>query len=396
MAHGDVSIDEVLTNYVISPDFQKNPYAFYKRVLERPGYTAPSGQRVFGRYADVEEILLSPERFPQEPGASFHNKNTPDHTRLRLAAAPILSPKAMMQFRDRITEISTQLIDAFADRGAGDLMTEYALLLPGIVIADLLGAPVEHRPMWMEWLGPMFQMAGRETLKVEVRSAAGTHAAEGYDVTNIMMSQREYFAELLQNAGPDSNGALKVLNQAVARGKMTEQEALETMVLLLAAGLHTTVNQLGNTMLLLLQNPDQLELLRRTRNISGAIEEGLRLESSAQAEYREVTAETTIGGVQVRPGEQLMILFSAANRDPSMFPNPEQFDITRENARRHIAFGRGIHLCLGAPLARAEMEIGITHLLDRLPNLSLSGAPALTPHWRHRGLASLPVAWDAL
>ena len=180
-----------------------------------------------------------------------------------------------------------------------------------------------------------------------------------------------------------------------ADDSLSEQEILYTLVLLLGAGLHTTSGQLGNTMRAILTEPGvHRRLLADPELVSNAVEEALRYDGNGQAEYRVVRDDVVFAGVPLSGGEHIIIVTAAANRDPAVFSEPDRFDIDRDNARKHLTFGFGVHHCLGAELARAELNEATRQLLARLPGLRINGEIVQSPYHRWRGVSSLPVAWD--
>ncbi|HSP79912.1 MAG TPA: cytochrome P450, partial [Myxococcaceae bacterium] len=280
--------------------------------------------------------------------------------------------------------ITHRLLDAMQERDSADLLDAFAFPLPVTVIAELLGVPVEDQDRFREWTNTIM-----------------TPPADG-DFTHLMHAGQQflqYFQDILeQRRAAPRDDLISALLAAEEQGdRLGPQELLGMMFLLLIAGHETTVNLIGNGTLALLRHPEQLERLRaRPELIESAVEEMLRYESPVECSTSRFTVEDTeFHGQLIPAGEMVVAGLLAANHDPEQFPEPERFDITREPTR-HIAFGFGIHFCLGAPLARLEGTIALNALLERLPGLRLAEEPEAL-RWRPRaivrGLQRLPVAW---
>jgi cytochrome P450 len=305
----------------------------------------------------------------------------PDHTRLRSLVSKAFTPRAVEAMRPRIQTLTNVLLDGIKADAPFDLIQELANPLPGMVIAEMLGVTVGDREQFKVWSTDL-ALGGA----VSASDAARTR----HDAAQEHLLA--YFQRALQERRHHPrDDLLSALLAAQEDGdRLTEEELLGTCILLLVAGNETTTNLIGNGMLALLRQPDQLQLLRREpTRISQAIEELLRYDSPVQGIQRLVTRETVIGGKCITAGTMVMILIGAVNRDPDVFPNPDVLDITRDNAH-HVSFGYGIHYCLGAPLARVEASIAIPTLLRRFPCLQLTtAAPSWRDSWVFRGLKEL-------
>ena len=388
----------------MEPEFIADPYPTYHRLRsEDPVHHSPLGFWVLTRYEDVVAALRDP-RLAKEAIASFVaarfgapvpamglsmlDRDPPDHTRLRGLVSKAFTPRVVEGLRPRIQEIVDGLLAGVAARGSMDLIEEFAYPIPVVVICEMLGVPIEDherfkgwsidiaRGLDLIWLGPDSDV-GR-------RSVAARQALA------------EYFRELIaQRRAAPRNDLLSGLIAAEEAGdKLNEMELLATCILLLIAGHETTVNLIGNGMLALLRHRDQLERLQRDPGlIASAVEELLRFDGPVQRTARIPSEDVTIGGHTIAKGEMVMPFIGAADRDPAQFPDPDRLDIGRAD-NRHIAFGWGIHFCLGAPLARIEGQIAINTLLRRLPKVSLATAePEYRPSLTLRGLKALPVAF---
>jgi cytochrome P450 len=386
------------------PEFIADPYPTYHRLrTEDPVHLSPLGFWVLTRYEDVVAVLRDP-RFVKEPiasylaerlgasatsgfGISMLDRDPPNHTRLRSLVSKAFTPRVVEGLRPRVQEVVDGLLDGVADRHGMDLIEEFAYPIPVVVICEMLGVPVEDHAQFKSW---SLDLARGLDATLFGESAVAVRAAE---------SQRalaDYFRRLIatRRTSPRADLLSALIVAEEAGDKLTEIELLATCILLLVAGHETTVNLLGNGVLALLRNPDQLRLLRETPGlIVSAVEELLRYDGPVQRTARMPSAPATIGGHTIQAGEMVMPFIGAADRDPAQFPDPDRLDITRAD-NRHIAFGWGIHFCLGAPLARIEGQIAIDTLLRRLPKLALAAeGPEHRPSLTLRGLKSLPVAF---
>ena len=356
---------------------------------------------LFTRHADVDAILRNHRHFSNDPRSGTLTArqqaslpppreftmlllDPPDHTRLRALVNKAFTPKAVNALESRIRSILGDLLDAIEDPGAFDLMQAVAQPLPVIVIAEMLGVPPEDRERFKVWsarrarlLEPMISRRDREL---------GEKAARAFDA---------YFSAIIETrrAAPRDD-ILSALVQAEDEGeRLSARETLNMLRLLLSAGNETTTNLIGNGVLALLRNPDQLQRLREDPTlVPAAVEELLRYDSPVQASFRRVLADCEVNGFPLRKSDNIVVLLGAANRDPDVFENPDTLDIAR-GQRSHLSFGRGIHHCLGAPLARLEGRIVLEMLLDRFPSMGLlTERPQFHKGIVLRGLESLPVS----
>jgi cytochrome P450 PksS len=394
---------------IASPAFKANPYPFYARLrAEAPAYrvTIITGETAWliTRYDDVAAVLKD-ERFvkdtanaltPQQaadqhwarklfPGLrrNLLNRDPPDHTRLRALVQTAFTPRLIEQMRDRIQALTDGLLDRARGRGRVDLIRDYALPLPATVIAEMLGVPAEDRHKFHRWSNAML-------------SAASSTWALLKAVPNSWAFLRYARQIIRQRRDRPGDDLVSALTQAEAAGdRLSEDELVAMVLLLLVAGHETTVNLIGNGTLALLEHPEQMDRLRANPAlIRPAVEEILRYSSPVEiATERYAREDVTVAGVTIRRGEMVLAGIASANRDERQFPRPDTFDLTRE-PNRHLAFGLGAHFCLGASLARLEGQIAINTLLRRAPGLRLAAAPAAL-RWRRglllRGLEALPV-----
>ncbi len=310
-------------------------------------------------------------------------KDPPDHTRLRGLAQRAFTPRMVEQMRATIQELTDSLLDRVQTKGEMDVVADLAYPLPVTVIARLFGVPEEDQDTFHAWSDAL----GKSLDLVE--------AEEVYnDASRAAAAFTEYLAELAdrRRAEPDDD-LLSALVAAEEEGdKLTIDELYATCALLLVAGHETTVNLIGNGTLALLRNPDQLSLLRSsTELIRSAVEELLRYDSPVQLTSRIVREAVTLDGHTFPPGASVNFMLGAANHDPQIFAQPGNLDMTRK-PNPHLAFGSGIHYCLGAPLARLEAQIAFETFLRRFPHLQLLDEnPPYRDNYLFRGLARLPV-----
>ncbi|AUG81734.1 cytochrome P450 [Kitasatospora sp. MMS16-BH015] len=303
----------------------------------------------------------------------------PRHHRLRSLAAKAFTPGAVERLRPYIERVAEELLDRWVPGEPTDAIEGFAAPLPVTVICQLLGVPEPDRPAVRAWSNELFA-AGRPD-----RIDAASHAVA------------EYLAELLaaKRRAPDDSLLTELIRAREGAAQLSEDELVSLAVLLLVAGHETTTNLIGNGLLALLQHPGALRRLREEPALAAtAVDELLRYDSPVStATFRFTTEALTLGGIDIPPGCPVLIAPGAANRDPRHFTAPDQLDLTRD-ARGHLAFGHGIHRCLGSALARAEGEIAFRACASRFPDLRLA-VPATELAWRHtrlmRGLSALPV-----
>ncbi|MFE6888355.1 cytochrome P450 [Streptomyces sp. NPDC057694] len=320
-------------------------------------------------------------------GRNMLQVDPPDHTRLRTLVAREFTARRVQALRPRVQEAATALLDAVAADGRTDLVAAYAYPLPLTIICELLGVPEADRAAFRVWSTQVVALDDPEQ-SVKASQEMGAYLAGLADQKRQQRNAAE--SDLLHALvrAHDSDGA----------DGLTPEELLGMAFLLLVAGHETTVNLIANAVHLLLDHPEQLAALRAEPDLlEGAVEETLRFESPAPAgTYRYAAEAMDLGGARIPAGARVVLSIAAANRDPARFPAPERFDIRRDPAttRAHLAFGHGLHHCLGAPLARLEATLALRILLDRFPGLAFDGDGA--PTWRAslmRGLRELPVRW---
>jgi cytochrome P450 len=306
----------------------------------------------------------------------------PEHGRHRALVSKAFSQKALARWEHELVgQVANELIDRFADRGHADLRSEFTFPYPTQIIAGLLGLPREDYPQFQRWSVAL--------LSILFERDRGLAASEAL---------REYFVPILADRRQEPREDLiSGLAQAEIDGeRLSDEEIFSFLRLLLPAGVETTYRSLGNLLLGLLSNPDQLDAVRADRSlIPQAIEEAIRWEPPLLTITRVATRDTELGGVSIPAGSAVMPVLGAANRQEDRYPDPDRFDIFRQ-PRAHIGFGHGVHVCLGMHLARLEMRVALNLLFDRLPNLRLD-PDGNDPHIRgqvFRSPTSIPVLFD--
>jgi cytochrome P450 PksS len=396
-----------------SPAFKADPYPFYARLRdEAPVYrvTLRRGMDVWlvTRYDDVALVLrderfakdmakvLTPAdaaRLPRPPGLfkplTHHmlNADPPDHTRLRALVQRAFTPGLVEGMRARVQAIAGRLLDGIAGRAEVDLIRDYALPIPTTVIAEMLGVPVADRHRFHRW---------SRTILLSSSSAWGFWKAMPSAWAFLRYIRRLIAA---RRADPRDDLVSALVRAEEAGDRLTTDELVSMVFLLLVAGHETTVNLIGNGMLALLEHPAELARLRADEKlIRPAVEEMLRFSSPVETSTRRFAREDVpLAGTTIPRGALVLAVIASANRDGRQFPDPDRLDVARE-PNKHLAFGLGAHYCLGAPLARLEGQIAVQSLLCRAPALRLPVAPDRL-RWRGglvvRGLEALPVAVDA-
>lgn len=317
---------------------------------------------------------------PVEP-PSLLVADPPEHPRLRRLVSRAFTPRAIEGLRDRVQEITNTLLNDLSDNTYCDLVTQYASQIPIEVIAEMMGIPRDEIPRLYAVADPVTKLLTSTAISWrDFRTAtAALREFEAYIAAHI---------ERLRGGGADDS----ILSAVLHDSDLTDMEVRTFAGLLLGAGFITTAHAFGNAVVALVGHPDQRARLRaHPEGWPNAVEEVLRYDSVFQIAVRVATEPLEIDGHTVREGSAIFLLGGGANRDPAMFERPDEFDTTRANARDHIGFGSGIHACLGAPLARMELHIGLQTLFERFPQLTLAGEPILNDSTLLHGIKHLPV-----
>jgi pimeloyl-[acyl-carrier protein] synthase len=404
-----MSTSETLAFNPFLPEVHEDPYPLYHQLRAAdPVHRSPLGFWVLTRHADVLAVLRDPrmsrdprrsERMEmlrvsaevdellssEEAAPSMLFVDPPDHTRLRALVTKAFTPGAVERLRPRVEAIVAELLDRVLGAGAMDVVEDLAYPLPVTVICELFGVPESDRERFRAW--------SREL----VRLLDPLVAADSLErALQARLALRGYLRELIAERRAQPTGdLLTALIEAEDQGhKLSEQELVSMCLLLLVAGHETAVNLIANGTLALLLHPEAPASLQADAALrANAVEELLRYDSPVQFTSRHALADLEIGGRSVRAGETVIAVLGAANRDPAQFRDPDRLDLTRA-PNRHVAFGGGIHFCLGAPLARMEGRIAIGALFTRLPGLELGREPPVRRDTvTLRGLSSLPVTF---
>jgi cytochrome P450 len=383
-----------------SDEFQQRPHEHYAALREACP-VAHNGQPhdwyALTRETDVREALRNYRLWTSHrgPGLAYSeggvlvNVDPPQHTSDRRLVSTAFAPADLMAMEPSIRRLVDEEIDGFVGRGEGDLMEMLATPLPLIVIAWILGLDPDYcRQIRPRADGVVSPHAGGAP------SAASSRPAEIAYFKQTIGDRRQMIAD--GAALPDDT--LTALITADLDGRvLTDEEILGFMMFLFIAGSQTTTLLIGNLVFRLLQHPDQMELVRNDRRlVPAAVEESLRYDAPVHGLFRTNTEDVELHGVTIPTNTKVMCSFFSANMDPQAWDHPERFDVTRDldTVKKHYSFGKGIHYCMGAPLSRIEAAVALESVLDRLPNLRLTGEPTeISAHVLH-GVDTLPVAWD--
>lgn len=386
------------------PQFSLNPYPALAelRSAGKPVWHEETGMFLAARHADANAVLRSKTLGrifqPREPESEWHEFNylhadslldsePPKHTRLKSLISKSFNPTTIRQLRPAIEEIANRMLDEceekLANYGSFDLLADFAEPLPVKVISHLLGFPSEQEHLlrpWSQAIVKMYEVSPSEQHKRDAKAASQDFAA----------FVKELMQERIENPGDD---LISTLSLTTAEGdRLSETELIATCVLLLNAGHEASVNGFGNGMVAALRQPEVIAPLRREPRLVSptAVEEFVRFDSPLQLFERTATAETEIGGVEIRSGQKIAALLGSANRDETVFEDSTKMNLERD-PNPHIAFGAGIHFCIGAPLARLEMNIALPILFERFPSLELAAEPVRRPSFVLRGYETVPV-----
>lgn len=315
---------------------------------------------------------------PVEP-PSMLTLDPPDHTRIRKSVSAAFTPRAIGRLSERVESVTAELLDALPSDGSVDLVADFASQVPIAIISEMLGFPDESRAEFLVWGDQVSPMLDLGLSWRDWRTAA--MAIEQMD-----HYLDDHIARLRREPGDD------ILSSLVTAGALDERELKATATLLMGAGFETTVNLIGNAVVQLLSRPEQLARLRANpEGWSTAVEETLRFDPPVQNTARQALCDIELDGLRFRQGTTVVISLAGANRDPKVFEDPNTFDSTRPNAKDHLTFSSGIHICLGASLARMEAAYALRSLFERFPDLSLAGTPERRPLFTLHGYSHLPV-----
>jgi hypothetical protein len=376
-----------------------DPYPLYDRLrAEHPVHRIGEGRWLLTRYEDCSAVLRNPVMSSAmreaEEGAepslleAYLSKlmlfsDAPDHTRLRGLVSKAFTPRVVEELRPRIVELVDELLGRAAEAGRLDVIADLGRPLPVTVIAEMLGVPSEDQDRFRSWSEALSRTVDPE-MSPEVAEAAAVAGLEFIAYFSEMAGERREHPR---------DDLLTALVAAEDEGdRLSEDELVANLVLLLIAGHETTTNLIGNGTLALLRHPDELARFRADPGMAkSAVEELLRYDSPVHLTGRVVTEDVVVGGTAIPAGDRLTVLLAAANRDPAQFADPDRLDLTREE-NRHLAFSSGPHFCLGAALARLEGQVALSALVTRFPDLRLAGDELeWNPTVTLRGVRALPV-----
>ncbi|MFF0488204.1 cytochrome P450 [Nocardia sp. NPDC004068] len=399
-----------ITFDAFQPAHRADPYPEYRRVRDAtpllPFELGDVPVTLVTRYEECAAVLtgahwghgytagISPFRDSTAaiPG-SFVRMDPPEHGRYRKLVAKAFTPKTIAELSPLAGRVVDDLLDAALERGTLDVLNELAVpLAVAMIPVRLLGGDPARAADFRAW-----QLAIARGSDPDALLTDDAVAARGIAARDCLT----YFAGLVERkkSAPTDDLLSELVAAAAAGGELTQPEVVGMALLLLVAGMETSINLIGNGMLALLRNPDQLALLReRPDLIAPALDEMLRYDAPTQFTIRVALEDTTVGGKRFRRGDGVVVLTGSAGRDGRVFADPETFDVTRyagnRPARKHLGFSLGIHFCVGAPLARLEAEVALRALLARAPELALATETVdYQPSLIHRGIVALPVTW---
>jgi len=407
-----MAVERLETGVVFNPmrkELRVDPHPFYRRLREKDPFhrSRPADGWVLTRYDDVLAVLgdrsfsadeRNQRRWPrlrarmeraglpdpyETDRASMLRLDPPDHTRLRNLVSKAFTPRAVERMRPVVEKYVGELLGRLEGRREMELIADFAAPIPVSVIAEMLGVPVADRERFRHWSDEAVRTLGDGTLDDRRRAEAALEELGEYIEAIAEARRREPREDLIS-----------ALVQAEEAGDhLSRNELFTTCVLLLVAGNETTTKLIGNSVVALLRNPDQLELLRREpERMPAAVEELLRYDGPVQLTSRMVTEDRELRGHRLRRGQQLVLVLAAANRDPEQFADPDRLDVTRGEVR-HLAFSHGLHFCLGAQLARLEATLSLEALVTRFPGLRFAGPVEWGDNTVLRGPRSLPLAF---
>ena len=387
-----------------SPEMMADPYPAYRAMRERGRVQRTAAGHWLATGYDEVSRLLTDQRFGEAAGRggrirlsrtgregpqrllgrvdTMLSQDPPEHTRLRRLVSKAFTPRSVQKMRPRIQQIVNELLEKVDGRGEFDLVSELAWPLPVIVIAEMLGIPREDRERFKRWSDAMVATLGGDYSALDEARRSNEELVEY--VSRVIAERRQ----------EPRDDLISRLVAAEERGQtLSEDEMLGTVALLLVAGNETTTHLISNGMLALSRNPDQVARLRDDPSLlPSAVDELLRYTGPVHTTRRVARTDVSLGGAQVRRGEVVIGLLASANRDPDKYADPDSLDVGR-NPTDHVAFGDGIHFCLGAALARLEGQVTIGTLLQRFPHLRLlDDEPEWGGTFAIRGVTSLRLA----
>jgi cytochrome P450 len=367
----------------LTDDMRRDPYPLYEQVRSSaPLFQEPrTGMWLLFDYAGVKRALTDPETFSSRvtpPTGKAPEwlvfSDPPRHTKLRAILMKAFTPRSIANLEPRVRQLSRELLDPHLARGELDLAVDYAGPLPSMVIAEMIGIPLADRRRFLRWaeviVNLSYAIAGGEAADQAMRENA-----------EVREEMKAYLARVLEERrkAPKDDLLTRLVEAEVDGERLTEDDLLGFFQLLLSAGTETTTNAISNAILCFIEHPDQLARLRAEPHLlPSAIEEVLRYRSPTQFAFRETTRDVELHGQVIPKGSLVLPVIGSANRDPQQFEDPGRFDIAR-GPNPHIAFGHGIHFCLGAALARLEARVALADVLERLEHFELASSEPWEP-----------------
>lgn len=399
----------------IAPETIENPYPFYRAMREQaPVYEIPGvGFFIVSRYDDILHVLANPQIFSSHqvrglqskpsaevkkiwatgwpPVDTLQTNDPPAHTRFRALVSKAFSARRVATMEPAVRTIANELLDRFIGDGRVELVSQFAIGLPLSVIADSLGVPRADMDKFKRWSDESVAPIGGRITHERQLECAQSH-----------VEFQHYFADRLEERriAPRDDILTDLINARLEGvDPLSVAEMLNILEQLLVAGNETTTNLIASAVMLLLQEPSRREALTADQSlIPNFVEEALRAESPVQGLFRVASADTEIGGVKIPARAQVVVMYASGNRDEAQFADAERVDISRENARMHLAFGQGVHFCIGAALARLEARVALKTILGRTRNLRFAAAGndfTHMPSFILRGLKQLHLEFDA-
>ncbi len=384
----------------LSDDLRRDPFPLYEQVRSSSPllHEPQSDMWLVFDYESVKRVMTDHDAFSSivtPPTGKAPDwlvfSDPPRHTKLRGIIMRAFTPRSIANLEPRIRELSRELLAPALERGQMDLALEYSNLLPTMVIAEMIGIPVADRARFLRW--------GETIMNLSYAIAGGEEAAKAMQENAVVKEEmRAYLKEVIpeRRKAPKDDLLTRLVEAEVDGERLTEEEILGFFQLLLSAGTETTTNLINNAILCLIENPDQLARLRAEPHLlPSAIEEVLRYRSPGQIIFRSTKRDIELHGQVIPAGKLVLVMIGSANRDPMKFRDPDRFDIARD-PNPHVAFGHGIHFCLGAALSRLEAKVALEDLLERMKGFELASPEPWEPRkgLHIHGPLRLPIRFE--
>lgn len=403
---------------LLDPATQSNPFPAYEVIQAYPGiYRMPeTGFYIVARYADLRAVLTDPETYSNEVDraslqgpenaawlhdyleehgwphiATLQRTDAPEHSRYRKLVDRTFTVATVKALTPHIRDIANGLIDRFADRGEAEFIADFATPMPGVILAEQMGLDASQVGTFRKWADAMLAPASRIMTRDELRANA-----------DIELEAQHFLAKMFEDRrqSPQDDLVSRLVHAHQGdEAPLTMAELQSIMSQLIGGGFESTTTTLGHALLQLIRHPEQMAALRADEGlIRGLVDEVIRYESPTQGLRRRTTRDVELSGTLIPKGSVVIVRYGAANRDPAKFECPHAFDMMRKNAAQHMGFGAGVHFCIGAILARAEISEGILAVLRRLDNIQLARPlqePVHHPNFLTLPLRELPITFSA-